>query len=234
MSKNDSKESIGADSPQRKSSTERLAKSRAPPETGNGERSPSQPSDPPYADYDEDLAEIKSMALCESIEEYVDNGEQQHIPLLLRPKPNWWVRVRPGQNFQMLFGVVRDEDRGIFVISQQVLPKIEELCDTVRRRVFRLGITSTGVRFIWATPLSDDNAWNKTHCEIATQAEREWVFMQSDRACEQYRSRKGLIDKRPEWPSEPFVKTIARAVPKEFRIVSMDHPFVQKLQGLAY
>lgn len=166
--------------------------------------------------------------------------DPSRIPVLTRPEPNTWVRVRPGEEYTAVIDLLvatnasNSNDRNpLYVATDAVRPELERFIKPHRVAV---GITyHEKVEFVWARGVgSGDNTWTASIMRAMDRAETHWVALESDRALGEYKS--NVAPRSGEWGDPKWHdRTLEDVLGLAFRdrvIDTLDHEVAKRLLGL--
>ena len=176
--------------------------------------------------------DINSLRVAEN---YADDGAVEEIKTTIpygKPKKQDFVRVHPGDDWQIMVAVIEDENtKELWVIPPSLIPGLEAEISCVN---IRLAINPYGKIFLWPLKLSRDgrtNAWNQSALETANIALTSWVRMVSDQKKGHYLSQKAKGEiQEPQWPDMTFEEIFQLAF-KDRVINDLNHPFLRQLRG---
>ena len=158
--------------------------------------------------------------------------EQIHGTIPVR-KPNQkeFVRVRPGEDWQLSVAIIEDTDREVWIVKPDIIAGV---FDEVSYVLLRLAVNRHGVPFLWALKLPKDgkrNLWNDTALAAAEHATRRWVRVKSDMQAGQYTIMAAKTDfGKPKWLDMSFQDVLQLAF-KDRIIADNDHPILKQLRG---
>jgi hypothetical protein len=166
--------------------------------------------------------------------------DPSRIPVLTRPEPNTWVRVRGGEEYSAVIDLMvatnasNSNDRNpLYVATDDVRPELERF---VKPHRVAVGVTyHDKVEFLWTRSVgSGDNTWTASVMRAMDRAETHLVTLESDRVLNEYRV--NVAPRSAEW-GEPkwHDRTLEDVLGLAFRdriINSMDHDIVKRLLGL--
>jgi hypothetical protein len=100
------------------------------------------------------------------------------IPVTDKPDPQWYIRVRPGTEWQMSgLGIVNfSRDKRLYAID----PAFSEALKAYYRRYYAfVGTTITRAPFLWVIPMPGEdgswNAWHQSKYDCASAAMDRWL-----------------------------------------------------------
>lgn len=166
--------------------------------------------------------------------------DPSRIPVLTRPEPNTWVRVRSGEEYSAVIDLLvatnasNSNDRNpLYVATEAVRPELERFIKPHRVVV---GVTHHDkVEFLWARAVGGgDNAWTSSIMRAMDRGETHWIALESDRALGEYKV--NVAPRSDQW-GEPkwHDRTLEDVLGLAFRdriIASMDHDIAKRLLGL--
>jgi hypothetical protein len=148
------------------------------------------------------------------------------------PRPDEWIRVKPGPESKFGTPVVRDPSTGepYLVVGRlwtRLANRLVMVCP-------RLCINADGKMFVWLVPTPIPGRggaapWRETAGVLASLAEMRWCRVVADEAAEQYVVSTLKDDEAPpspEWPEDDFLDILQAAFQGRY-IVSDDHPLLQ-------
>ena len=124
--------------------------------------------------------------------------DPSRIPVLTRPEPNTWVRVRPGEEYTAVIDLLvatnasNSNDRNpLYVATDAVRPELERFIKPHRVAVGSHLSREGGVRVgagVWAAATTPGHA---SIMRAMDRAETHWVALESDRALGEYKIQRG-------------------------------------------
>jgi hypothetical protein len=151
-----------------------------------------------------------------------------------KPDRQSFIRVHPDPAYRLETAVLElKAERETYLVEPCLIP---DLPGEVIAKVLFTAVTGQGVVFLWPIPLPDakgrHNSWSDTALQCAMAAMEKWVRTVPNMDLGGYEL---LIASaalpEPEWPDLNFRELLRIAFKDKF-IRSLDHPVVQKLQGL--
>ena len=150
-----------------------------------------------------------------------------------KPDRQWFVRVRPGEEWRLNAGVlVTEDDRETYLVDQSLVP---ELAGEVVPVILYTAINRQGVLFLWPARLPGPDGreleWHRSAHEAAAHAEIGWVRVQANMSLGAYEISRALGDlDEPKWPEQDFA-FLLRIAFKGRIIDSPDHAVLRRLRG---
>jgi hypothetical protein len=150
-----------------------------------------------------------------------------------KPKNQDFIRVHPGEDFQLQTAVLELKDEGETYLVDPSL--WSELSGEITPRLIVTTINTQKVVSLWALKLQGDdkrrNEWNRTALEAAEIAKKKWVRVQSNMSLGGYDVFVATANlPEPDWNDIDFQKLIETAF-KDRVIDSIDHPVLKALRG---
>jgi hypothetical protein len=150
-----------------------------------------------------------------------------------KPKNQEFIRVHPGEEFQLQTAVLELKDEGETYLVDPSL--WSELSGEITPRLIVTTINTQKVVSLWALKLQGDdkrrNEWNRTALEAAELAKKKWVRVQSNMSLGGYDVFVATANlPEPDWNDINFQNLIETAF-KERVIDSIDHPVLKALRG---
>jgi hypothetical protein len=154
-----------------------------------------------------------------------------------KPGKQEWFRVHPGEDYRLspLAMINLKEEGEYYVVDPSVY---EALANEVIFVSLYTVITRQGVVTLWPIPLpaadGKDNEWWISAREAATRAMTQWVRVvanKSNNANDVFTGPPSMAE--PDWPDRPFRDLLEIAFGRGYRVDSLTHPVVKRLQGLA-
>jgi hypothetical protein len=176
--------------------------------------------------------DLKALCLDQSFEAG-DVVKQTEIPVRT-PKKTEFVRTHP-EHVTGLMGVYRDEENVYHLVPPHIA-NLELLEGHVRRVVLRLGVTISGLFFVWplrvANKAGDLDDYARTALIAAEEAETAWVRVQANTQTKTFDRYIAVNQSRPvpAWPEAPFDDIVTRAFHGNI-IDSEGHPLIKQLRG---
>ena len=158
--------------------------------------------------------------------------EQIHGAIPVRkPGKQEFVRVRPGEEWQLPVATIENEDREVWIVKRAIVALV---ANEVSNVLLRLAVNRHGVAFLWPLKISKDgkrNPWNDSAMAGANKAITHWVRVKSDQPAGMYRiSVAGGEIPEPEWPDLSFQEILQLAF-KDRIIADYNHPILKQLRG---
>jgi hypothetical protein len=166
--------------------------------------------------------------------------DPSRIPVLTRPEPNTWVRVRPGEEYSAVIDLLvatnasSSSDRNpLYVATDDVRPELERF---VKPHRVAVAITyHDKVEFLWARAVgSGDNTWTASIMRAMDKGETDWIALESDRPLSEYKIHTAPRSDQwgePKWRDRTLEEVLGLAF-RDRVINSMDHDIVKRLLGL--
>ena len=166
--------------------------------------------------------------------------DPSRIPVLTRPEPNTWVRVRPGEEYSAVIDLLvatnasNSGDRNpLYVATDAVRPELERFIKPHRVAV---GVTyHDKVEFLWARAVGGgDNTWTASIMRAMDKCETDWIALDSDRALGEYKIHVAPRSEQwgePKWRDRTLEDVLGLAF-RDRIINTMDHDVVKRLLGL--
>lgn len=179
--------------------------------------------------------DISSMRLDQNFVNSVD-GEKVTTTIPVR-KPNKQEFIRTHSNAEYWFGIgiIEDEELGDIYAVNNVMQ--QALISEWRAVILVPTMSRQGTLFLWPIKIPGEdgrtNTWNTSSMQAAILAKDKWARVMSNmslKAYETYVSSTPLPE--PVWPDLTIEDMIDVAFEGKI-ITSVEHPFVQKLQGVA-
>jgi len=151
-----------------------------------------------------------------------------------KPDRQCFFRVHSDPTYRLETALVDfKEEREIYLVEQSLCA---ELPTEVVPKVLYYAITRQNNPFLWhiRLPNSDGklDAWNQSALDAAELAQKKWVRCSANMGAGHYDVFEATGNlSEPEWPDLSF-KEILKLAFKGRYINSLDHPVIQKLQGL--
>ncbi len=165
-------------------------------------------------------------------------GVKQVLTTIPVRKPNRqdFVRVHPGENYQLTTVVIElKDDRESYLVTPDLR---DELIGEVIPVTLFLAVNRQGVLFFWPCKLPDPsgrvNAWHESALEAAHLARDGWIRVTADMSLGAYRIFQATGElPGPEWPEETLGELLKIAFKGGKLIDSVDHPVLKRLRGEA-
>ncbi len=165
-------------------------------------------------------------------------GVKQVLTTIPVRKPNRqdFVRVHPGENYQLTTVVIElKDDRESYLVTPDLR---DELIGEVIPVTLFLAVNRQGVLSFWPCKLPDPsgrvNAWHESALEAAHLARDGWVRVTADMSLGAYRIFQATGDlPEPEWPEESLGELLKIAFKGGKLIDSVEHPVLKRLRGEA-
>ncbi len=147
------------------------------------------------------------------------------------PRPDEWIRVKPGPESRFNTPVLRDPSSGdLYLVVGELWPR---LADRLAMVCPRLCVNHDGEMFVWPVPTptpgrSGAAPWRETAGVLASLAEMRWCRVVADEAAGQYVVSTLKDDDAPPpptWPADDFLDVLHAAFHGRL-IASEDHPLV--------
>jgi hypothetical protein len=150
------------------------------------------------------------------------------------PRPNEWIRVKPGPEGRFNTPVLRDPSSGELYLIVGWLWR--RLADRSERVCPRLCASHDGEIFVWPVPTPTPgrcsvSPWRKTAGVLVGLAEKRWCRVVADEASTQYVVSTLGADSAlppPVWPADDFLDVLHSAFRGRI-ILSEKHPLVVKV-----
>ena len=166
----------------------------------------------------------------------IELGVKKLITYVRVGKPNRqdFFRTHPDPDFRMVAAVVElKEERETYVVTPQVANAFP---GEIKYVEIRVGITRTGVIWLWPVPLpaidGRENAWNSTARDAAERSESRWIRLIANMGAGCYdvlEAPAGISD--PVWP-DLLLHDLLRIAFGTGRLISaVDHPVLKRLLG---
>jgi hypothetical protein len=176
---------------------------------------------------------VEALRLSQNFDDAI--GAQKLLTVVPVRKPNRqeWFMVRPGDEWQLDTAVFElKEERETYLVAPDLR---SHLSNDVSPRRLRVCINRRNGVFLWPMrlPGSDGRSdnWIRSALAAAEQAETKWTKLQADMALGVYSVFVGSDElPPPEWPEVTFQGLLDLAF-SEFKITTLDHPAIQRLQG---
>jgi hypothetical protein len=152
-----------------------------------------------------------------------------------KPSPQDFVRVHPAPEYHENFAMLDlKDDREEYLVHPAILPELTG--EVVYKTVFT-AVNRQGVVFLWPVrlPAPDDRKteWPRSQREAAELAMTQWIRMKANMSLGAYEinvAESVIAD--PVWPELSFPELV-RVAFRERIIVTLDHPVIKRLRGLA-
>lgn len=152
-----------------------------------------------------------------------------------KPAPEWFIRCRPGDEFQLDTIVIELKEKGeIYLVAPELLGSLESEVTCGPRRLV-LAINRDGVPFLWPLKLPGpdgrSNSWNESALEAAKLALNSWVRVKSNMSLGAYEVFEAMSSlAHPQWPEESMADLLRIAF-KDRYIDDYDHQVLKSLRG---
>ena len=167
-------------------------------------------------------------------QDFVNEAGVEHIYGAIpvrRPSGKEFIRVRPGDEWQLSVAIIEDTDREIWIVKPDIIAGV---FDEVSYVLLRLAVNRSGVPFLWALKLPKDgrrNLWNDTAMAAADCATCRWVRVKSDMEAGQYTILAAKTDfGEPKW-IDLSLQDVLQLAFKDRIIADNDHPVLKQLRG---
>lgn len=203
------------------------------PAAGNGQAQTVPPEEVVYSSLKLDKLRTKSDVL---------KGvwtDPSRVPVLTRPEPNTWIRVRAGEEYSAVIDLLvatnasNSSDRNpLYVATDSVRPELERF---VKPHRVVVGVTyHDKVEFLWVRSVGGgDNAWNTSVMRAMDRGETHWIALESDRALGEYKI--NVAPRSAQWGEPKWVnRTLEDVLGLAFRdrvIDTLDHDVAKRLLG---
>ena len=149
-----------------------------------------------------------------------------------KPNKHEFVRVHPGMRFEALFLDLK-EGQESYLVESHLLTDVYGIAVPVS---LRLAVNRAGVFFMWPVRLPGDdgrsNRWHESAWEAVDLAVKRWVSVRANMNLGAYELILGAENlSEPEWPNKSLGELAAIAFRNRI-IKDIDHPVIQRLQGL--
>jgi hypothetical protein len=150
-----------------------------------------------------------------------------------KPNRSEFVRVRPGEDFQMRTCIIElKEDREVYLVARGLW---DDLAAELQPVVLRLTINRQGVVTLWMLKLprgdGRTNPWTESALEAAVRAETVWISLRANMSLGAYDIYEAAGDlPEPTWPTETFDELVRIAFRGRY-IEDRDHPVLRRLRG---
>jgi hypothetical protein len=150
------------------------------------------------------------------------------------PDRQSFIRVHPDPAYRLETAVIElKAERETYLVEPCLIPGLP---GEVIAKVLFTAVNRQGVVFIWPIRLPDaegrHNSWSDTALQGAMAAMEKWVRISANMSLGGYELYIASAElPEPEWPHLSFSDLLKIAFKDKF-IRSLDHPVVQKLQGL--
>ena len=157
-----------------------------------------------------------------------------HVPVR-KPSRQEFFRANPAADYRMPMAILDlKEEREVYAVIPAVALSLPGETKPVE---LRLCISRTGTIFLWPVILPTDdgreNPWHQTARAAAEYAEQGWTRMVANMSAGCYDITVATANiPEPEWPEAPFADILRVAFGNGRLIDTMDHPVIQRLQGL--
>ena len=119
--------------------------------------------------------------------------DPSRVPILTRPEPNDWVRVRAGEDYTEIIDLLvaanasHSSDRNpVYVATDDVRPELERFIKP--HRVVVAITYHSKVQFLWVRAVgSGSNPWTDSVMRAMDEAQTDWVSLESDQALGEYK-----------------------------------------------
>ena len=151
-----------------------------------------------------------------------------------KPDRQWFIRVHPKEEYRLPTAVLNlKEEREIYLVEK---PLWTELPGEITPTVLYTTISRQGVVFLWPVRLPGEDGrldqWNQSALDAAEMATTRWLRVAANMhlgAYDVFEATGEIPD--PEWPDIDLGALLEVAFKGRF-IDSLDHPVVQRLQGV--
>lgn len=150
-----------------------------------------------------------------------------------KPHRQEFIRVRPGDEWQMETGGLKDQESGeVYLVPGSLW---QHLPGEIKPMVVFLVMTrNSKVPFLWPCTIPDPekpNRWHQSAMDAARLAQSQWVQVKSDTTAGCYLSGVPMTQfPEPEWPENTFSELLELGF-RDQVITSLDHPFLRRLRG---
>jgi hypothetical protein len=182
----------------------------------------------------DDLFNPERLRLAQNFDEMIGVKKILTTVPVRRPDRQSFTRVHPDPAYRIEAAVVElDEERETYLVEPRL---VYELPGEVVAKVLFTAMNRQGVVFLWPVRLPGPDGrhdpWNKSALQAAEMAMKNWVRVVSNRSLGGYDVYAATADwPEPEWPELSFRQLLEIAFADKL-IRSLDHPVIQKLQGL--
>jgi hypothetical protein len=157
-----------------------------------------------------------------------------------KPAKEWWVRTHPSADYRLQTAVLElKEDNETYLVHPSLWSDLA-MESTFSPRLLLTAVNRQNVVFLWPIRLPGADGklddWNRSALDAASEAERNWIRVQSNRSLGAYETiiaTSAIAE--PDWPrliDEPFSKLLEVAFRDRF-IKTDDHPVLMRLRGEA-
>jgi hypothetical protein len=154
-----------------------------------------------------------------------------------KPDKTWFVRVHPGEDYQITTLVLELKEEGELYLIAPPLRDHLAAESTVGPRTIFTAVNRQGGVFLWPCKLpgSDGrtNPWTRSALEAVTRAQSRWVRVAANMslgAYDLFEATGSLPD--PVWPDTPLAELL-RVAFRDRYIDDLDHPVLRRLRGEA-
>lgn len=183
---------------------------------------------------EDDIFDISKLRLSQNFSDIA--GVKKILTTVPVRKPNRqdFIRVHPGEDWQLNTAVLElKEERETYLVDAKLW---SELPGEITAKALFLAMNRQGVSFLWPVKLPDadgrhDN-WNRSALEAAILAQSKWIRVAANMSLGAYEIYEASGNpSEPVWPNVTFKEILEIAFKDKF-IRSMDHPVVQRLNGI--
>lgn len=151
-----------------------------------------------------------------------------------KPRKQWFVRVRPGDEWRTQVAVIELKDVGETYVVDPSLAA--DLPQDISNIVLVTAISRHGPVFLWPLRVpnsSRQDAWAQSALAASVAAETNWLRVTANMRAGAYDAAIATAAlPEPEWPEDSF-EALFRLAFRERVIDSVDHPVIRQLKGAA-
>ena len=177
--------------------------------------------------------DLDSLRLSQDFESSVGVKKALLTVPVRKPNRQWFVRVRPGEEWQLQTAILELKEEGESYLVDRGL--WDELAGEISVRVLFTTINRQGVLFLWPVRLPGQDGrideWSRSALEAAEIAQKHWVSVRASMSLGAYEVFEATGDlPAPTWREEPLEKLVQIAFRDRF-IHDFEHPVLRRLRG---
>lgn len=177
--------------------------------------------------------DLSRLRLSQNFAEAVGGKQVIATVPVRRPHRQWWVRVRAGDDWQLLTAVLDlKEEQEQYLIDRSIWPAMP---GEIVPKILFAAINRQNVPFIWPVrlPRTDGrrDAWSQSELEAVRHASEHWTRVAANMSLGAYEIFTATAAlPQPEWPGLTFRQMLEIAFRDRY-ISDPDHAVLRKLRG---
>jgi hypothetical protein len=152
-----------------------------------------------------------------------------------KPKNTDWFRVNPDPSYRQRLALIENKDESeVFVITPRMVMELDGEPTLHHYQIFTAINTNKTVFLFPVRLMSPDGKWNSWHRsqhDAAELAINDWVRMTSNKDIGGYDIKLSPAKRpEPDWTILPPFNELLRIAFRDFKIETLDHPYVRRLR----